>query len=243
MRLETRWTHDVIITSLLRQNDVATSFWSDNDVIFTSCDRWGVFMIPNCLTGGSTGCRYDSLWCHQRRWSWHHGDSPFSVYAGSQSYRCAPWISLKRLTNYTSTTQWQLKICQLGSRNKFINKIMLMASQIACNSFLGSKPYSVYQKRETSKLRITGPLWWESTGDPLTKGWKRGKLIHVMPSVIIDRCRGLLPFALRMMLCDQNSSLSIHDQIKSTRHCDSYRSVKKGKHLQARRTSCFWALR
>ena len=33
-------THDVIITSFLRQNDVVTSFWCDNDVIITSCVRW-----------------------------------------------------------------------------------------------------------------------------------------------------------------------------------------------------------
>ena len=30
---------DAIIASLLRQNDVATSFWRDNDVIITSCVR------------------------------------------------------------------------------------------------------------------------------------------------------------------------------------------------------------
>ena len=29
-----------MITSLLRQNDVATSFWYSNDVIITSCARW-----------------------------------------------------------------------------------------------------------------------------------------------------------------------------------------------------------
>ena len=32
-------TQDAMITSLLRQNDVAT-FWRDNDVIITSCARW-----------------------------------------------------------------------------------------------------------------------------------------------------------------------------------------------------------
>ena len=32
--------HDVIITSLLRQNDVTTSFWRKNDVTITSCVRW-----------------------------------------------------------------------------------------------------------------------------------------------------------------------------------------------------------
>ena len=40
--LAAQWTHDVIMTSLLRQNGVATSFWRDNDVIITSCVRWAV---------------------------------------------------------------------------------------------------------------------------------------------------------------------------------------------------------
>ena len=35
-------TGDVIITSLLRQNDVATSFWRFNDVIIASCARWDI---------------------------------------------------------------------------------------------------------------------------------------------------------------------------------------------------------
>ena len=38
--LTTQRTHDAIITSLLRQNDVATSFWRNNDVIIASRVRW-----------------------------------------------------------------------------------------------------------------------------------------------------------------------------------------------------------
>ena len=33
-------THGVIITSSLRQNDVATSFWRNNDVNITLCVHW-----------------------------------------------------------------------------------------------------------------------------------------------------------------------------------------------------------
>ena len=33
----TQWTHDEIMTSLLRQNNVVTSFWRYNDVIIMSC--------------------------------------------------------------------------------------------------------------------------------------------------------------------------------------------------------------
>ena len=35
----TQRTHDVIITALLRRNDVATSFWRNKDVVITSCAR------------------------------------------------------------------------------------------------------------------------------------------------------------------------------------------------------------
>ena len=36
----TQRTHDAIITPLLRQNDVTTSFWCNNNVIIASCVRW-----------------------------------------------------------------------------------------------------------------------------------------------------------------------------------------------------------
>ena len=38
--LNSQRTSDTIITSLLRQNDVATSFSHKNDVIFAPCVRW-----------------------------------------------------------------------------------------------------------------------------------------------------------------------------------------------------------
>ena len=36
----TQRTHNTIITSLLHQNNIATSFWRNNDVIIASCVRW-----------------------------------------------------------------------------------------------------------------------------------------------------------------------------------------------------------
>ena len=33
--------HNATTTSLLRQNDVTTWFWRNNDVIITLCARWG----------------------------------------------------------------------------------------------------------------------------------------------------------------------------------------------------------
>ena len=44
-----RWvaarTHDATITSLWRQNDVATSFWRHNYVIIASCVRWVLILF------------------------------------------------------------------------------------------------------------------------------------------------------------------------------------------------------
>ena len=63
-------THDAIITSLWRQNDVMTSFWRNNDVIIASYVRWdiirrtqrlwttrkhGIMPITNRY-GGNSGC-------------------------------------------------------------------------------------------------------------------------------------------------------------------------------------------
>ena len=42
--------HDAITTSLLRQNDVATSFWRHNDVIITSCVRWDTDLLHVCIS-------------------------------------------------------------------------------------------------------------------------------------------------------------------------------------------------
>ena len=38
--IPSQWTRDAIIASVLRQNNVATSFWPHNDVIIASCVLW-----------------------------------------------------------------------------------------------------------------------------------------------------------------------------------------------------------
>ena len=45
-------THDAMISSLLGQNDVTTSLWRYNDVIFASCVRWG-YMTPDTTLANS----------------------------------------------------------------------------------------------------------------------------------------------------------------------------------------------
>ena len=47
-----QWTHDVIITSLLLQNDIIMSFFRNNDAIFTFCARWDVTR-RSCTTARS----------------------------------------------------------------------------------------------------------------------------------------------------------------------------------------------
>ena len=55
--LPTRRTHNAIITLLLHQNDVATSFWRNNDVIIASYICW-VYPMHCCFC--NHGClRYD----------------------------------------------------------------------------------------------------------------------------------------------------------------------------------------
>ena len=54
---------------------------------------------------------------------------------------------------------------------------------------------SLESHQRNIKVRVTGPLWWEFTGDrwiPSTKGQKRGKNFHLMtPSCLAHLC-GLL---------------------------------------------------
>ena len=121
-------THDVIITSLLRQNDVATSFWRNNDVVITSCVRWVLgdgkskqttrqsecqcgeckqTPHPACqLTGSSVPCRYIGgsvvVGCGQHRAAFHQE----SRYPISGCDFTKP-VSLKILGNWRIT----LRIC------------------------------------------------------------------------------------------------------------------------------------
>ena len=44
------WTHDMKIMSLWFQNDVVTSFWRNNDVIFRSCVRRVYIRVFDCLS-------------------------------------------------------------------------------------------------------------------------------------------------------------------------------------------------
>ena len=70
-QLDTQRTHGAIITSLLSQNDNATSFWRNNDVIFASCVRWDTHGINHTrpyldvygyYVISSLGIDYNSLW-------------------------------------------------------------------------------------------------------------------------------------------------------------------------------------
>ena len=59
--ITSQWAHDVI-TSLSRQNDVATLFWRNNDVIIAPCARWDGFMQKRRDSGtGVTSSIYFTL--------------------------------------------------------------------------------------------------------------------------------------------------------------------------------------
>ena len=49
-----QWTRHAMITSLLRQNEVATSFCRNNDVIIMSCDHW--VATGNVVAGRASRC-------------------------------------------------------------------------------------------------------------------------------------------------------------------------------------------
>ena len=76
--LGTLRTRDVIITLLVRQNDVPTSFWRNNDAIITSCARWGTIFIFNAklysILFHSMRSSVNSIWC-----SLHLGIVPVSI--------------------------------------------------------------------------------------------------------------------------------------------------------------------
>ena len=90
-----QWAHGVKITSLICQNDVATSFWSNNyDVMIMSCvhmmtsSNGNIFHVTDHLCGEFTGHRWihrpkasdEDLWCfldlrmnkrlNKQSWGW-----------------------------------------------------------------------------------------------------------------------------------------------------------------------------
>ena len=63
-------THDVIITSLLSQNDVATSFWRNDNVIITSCVHWDMknwWYNHNKTNNHTDGCIFYGMHCRIHR--------------------------------------------------------------------------------------------------------------------------------------------------------------------------------
>ena len=59
-----RWTHRAMIKSLLRQNDIATSFWRNNDVIVTPCVCWGLILVSPFQFRPSIGLHNSHVWIY-----------------------------------------------------------------------------------------------------------------------------------------------------------------------------------
>ena len=85
-----QWTHDPIITSLLRQNDVVTSFWRNNDVIIA----WCVAGLYVCLHNKSPATHDDVIHlCGEFTW---HRWIPHTKAADGEFWRflwSASWIN------------------------------------------------------------------------------------------------------------------------------------------------------
>ena len=60
-----QWTRDAIITSLLRYNDVATSFWRNSGVIIASWFRWEV--SADAITRHCAKYQVTLQWRHNER--------------------------------------------------------------------------------------------------------------------------------------------------------------------------------
>ena len=85
-----KW-EDAKLTSLWRQNDVAASLWSHNDVIIASCVRWVLYLVhqaaaysqtstpgrslrnSTCLKPLTCGDRVNSVWLGQYHGCWCPG--------------------------------------------------------------------------------------------------------------------------------------------------------------------------
>ena len=101
--------HDAITTSLLRQNDVATSFWRNNDVVIASCARWD-----------TVSCRVIPLYHGFLRK--HSVDSPCSAHQGKnrQSHSVQSPL-LHYVCKYGAATRprcasdsWRQSICNVN---------------------------------------------------------------------------------------------------------------------------------
>ena len=111
-------TYDVIITSLLRQNDVATSLRRDNYVIITSCVHWDVPWrhMPSLWAHGLTKISWLST-----HWDWvrqncrHFTDNIFKCIFLNENV----WISIKISPNVVLT----------GSNNNIPALVQIMAWQ------------------------------------------------------------------------------------------------------------------
>ena len=80
--------HGAIITSLLRQNDVTTSFRRHKDVIIASCARWEVLFLKALLRG------LMFLMCHKNVtnvWTWSNVVLPTLLLIPLRSNIKIPW--------------------------------------------------------------------------------------------------------------------------------------------------------
>ena len=61
--MPSQWTNSVMIASSLRQNDVVTSFWRNNNVIIAQCVRWPPFhSLMKFISRGLTKLHQPRLW-------------------------------------------------------------------------------------------------------------------------------------------------------------------------------------
>ena len=152
--IKTQWTHDAMITTLLRQNDVATSFWRNNDVIIASHVRWGAMaVIWKKNTAGVLLERanwyetfYNGLWKYNAEWVTQREERSMGI------IYLEVILHFKRHWNLPSGCQsLVIKISE-----SFVQRALVLNKMMSWNLNL---------------FRINGALWiYRLTVDPINKG-------------------------------------------------------------------------
>ena len=92
-------THGVTITSVLRQNDVAISFWRNNDFIITRCVRGPISVAPSipetswnwkCMYQYSSKLNLRHLECSKILSNWNKSEPEITSWQVNDCRKCHP---------------------------------------------------------------------------------------------------------------------------------------------------------
>ena len=151
-----QWTYDSILTSLLCQNDVNTSFWRNNDIIITSCVHWVVVLIKHHLNSQQKMQNHEGETWGCLLWAWLF---PIFVLlcipAGLHEMSCHIGPS------YSETVPWIIQLeyyYQTGRKLMLRMRIVCTILEMCCTHTL------MMTSSNGNGFRVTCPLLGKSTG-------------------------------------------------------------------------------